>query len=114
MQQQQQQQQQQQEAAAGKGGGALGAVVPGPDSGVVAFQIDTPLNVRPEYFGVDLALLVTVTLPPSFGTTAPAGGIKLRIRAPLAHAQLGSNRPLPEQGILVVWAFFLDLAMIIG
>jgi hypothetical protein len=29
--------------------------------------------------------------------------------------QLGSNRPLPEQGILVVWAFFFfDLAMIIS
>jgi hypothetical protein len=25
--------------------------------------------------------------------------------------QLGSNRPLPEQGILVVWAFFFDWSM---
>jgi hypothetical protein len=29
--------------------------------------------------------------------------------------QLGSNRPLPEQGILVVWAFFfLNATMIIA
>jgi hypothetical protein len=28
--------------------------------------------------------------------------------------QLGSSRPSPEQGILVVWAFFFYLAMIIG
>jgi hypothetical protein len=24
----------------------------------------------------------------------------------LRHPQLGSNRPSPEQGLLVVWAFF--------
>jgi hypothetical protein len=36
--------------------------------------------------GAAYAVRANVTLPPSFGTKAPAGGIKLRIRAPLAHA----------------------------
>jgi len=36
--------------------------------------------------GATYAVKANITLPPSFGTKAPTGGIKLRIRAPLAHA----------------------------
>ena len=31
-----------------------------------------------------------------------------------ARRQLGSNRPSPEHGILVVWAFFFNATMIIA
>jgi hypothetical protein len=36
--------------------------------------------------GATYAVKANVTLPPSFVTAPPAGGIRLRIRAPLAHA----------------------------
>eukprot|EP01052_Picozoa_sp_SAG31_P049647 SAG31_NODE_10968_length_1077_cov_1.923313_1_plen_203_part_00 len=36
--------------------------------------------------GSEYSVKANVTLPASFATTAPAGGIKLRVRAPLEHA----------------------------
>jgi hypothetical protein len=56
---------------------------------------------------------------PAAIVTAPGGASSCLTWSSLSdkaarQTQLGSNRPSLEQGILVVWAFFFDLAMIIG
>lgn len=49
-------------------------------------RISLSLTVAATADSSDYAVKANVTLPPSFATKAPAGGIRLRIRAPLEHA----------------------------
>ena len=51
--------------------------------GRLSFSLAPPVVVAR---GSSYAVRVNLTLPPSFATTAPAGGIRLRLRAPLAYA----------------------------
>ena len=49
--------------------------------GRISFRLQVSASASEQY-----TVRANVTLPESFATTGPAGGIRLRLRAPLAHA----------------------------